>query len=101
MGEMMSCRQMHTPASAFMYGNTRSLQMSTAALHAELLQHAGVINSTINVLYAAFFHAHTTIQNSEEEKKGQKPPQKTTQKWVLWGDFGGAAATLLTAQPDL
>ena len=64
----MSCRQTHTPASAFMYGNAGSPQMFTAALHAELLQHAGAINSTINLLYAAFFHVHSTIKNSEQKK---------------------------------
>lgn len=50
---------MHMPASAFMCGNAGSPQMSTAALHAELLQHIGMINSTINLSYAAFFHAHS------------------------------------------
>lgn len=47
--------------------------MSTAALHAELLQHAGVINSTINLLYAAFFHAHSTTKSLEIKKQTKKP----------------------------
>lgn len=70
----MSRRQTRTPASAFMYGNAGSPQMSTAALHAELLQRAGVINSTINLLYAAFFRARSTIKNSEQQKTCRTPP---------------------------
>lgn len=87
----MSCRQVHTPASAFMYRNAGNPQISTAALHAKLLQHAGVINSTTNLLYAAFFHVYSAIKNSEQKKPLQN--KKTTQQQVRWEGFGGAGSS--------
>lgn len=92
--ETMSRRQTHTPASAFMSGNTGSPQMSTAALHAEWLQHAGVINSTINLLYAAFFHARSTIKNSEQQKNLKNAPKQPSS-----GCIGKVLVELAAALP--
>jgi len=63
-------------------------------LHVELLQHAGVINSTINLLYAAVFHAQATIKKSEQKEPCKTPPDQPSS-----GCIGKVLVELAAAPP--